>query len=143
MARELVIQSWCDVCLAADTKTAVTVSEVVRLGTAAAVQLDLCADHAAPVVAVRELLTYGTPPDDTPPPAARDDTCPICGRNYLNRGSLTAHVRQVHHTTMSAVRGKPAAAVTCPVCGRTFAANQGLASHVGSSHGTTLAARGS
>lgn len=53
---------------------------------------------------------------------------PGCGKTYKNRGSLGAHVRQDHATTLPLLEGKPATEV-CETCGQKFASKQAIGMH--------------
>ena len=113
--------------------------------------LDLCAEHAAPLMeALAVYERYGAKGDRTmraplqlTPSGKRrrgqgDLTCPGCGRTgYLNRGSLSAHVRQTHDTSLSVLEGRPAD-VVCDDCGQTSSPpSRGWGCTSGSTRGTT------
>ena len=108
--------------------------------------LDLCDDCAAQVVAMRLFYElYGSKgPRTMRPPRSRLQVaaagaqaekqgrvmCPSpgCGKTYKNRGSVGAHVRQDHDTTLPILEGKPATE-TCSDCGQKFASVQALGMH--------------
>ena len=142
MARAMVTLTWCDQCLEDDDQEtpAAPMPELEGIG------VDLCEAHAAPVVALRELYQhYGSKgPRTMRAPRSRLQVAaagamaetqgrvmcpgPGCGKLYKNRGSLGAHVRSDHHTTLPLLEGKPATE-TCPDCGQKFASRQALGMH--------------
>jgi uncharacterized C2H2 Zn-finger protein len=113
MAREIVVQSWCDVCLKRnDVRTPATWSGEITIGSTR--QLDLCDEHAEPVRSMVEILDdYGT---STEPPRRRrrrrtdDDAgtlpCPECGKTFATPQGLGAH-RSRSHGYRSPARDTP------------------------------------
>lgn len=101
MAEQVVIKVWCDVCQTdTDTKTEGGPYNVNGL------RVDLCPEHAQPVVDVLEMVkSYGRKPqkvpDKAPAPrmvAGRENretplACPECGRHFIGPQGLAAHRR--------------------------------------------------
>jgi hypothetical protein len=89
------------------------------------VEVDLCPDHAKPLVAlVQELADHGRvfQPEGTAAQASGRFPCPECGRGLKTQDSLQKHMRRQHS---EAARGP----FTCEECGRSFPKAQGLAMH--------------
>lgn len=105
--REVVIQSWCDVCAAEGKETAGSPFDLSWGDKQFAV--DLCADHAKPVHEVERILTaHGQPirPKGKPYPITRGRKppiversasglweCPECGKPCSSAQGLGAHRR--------------------------------------------------
>ena len=134
MAKAMVTLTWCDIHLELDEQ--VPGQPMPELD---GYQLDLCAICAEPIAAARKLYQdYGSKGARTirPPKgsvqqlAAVEPThaCPVCQKHYKNRGSLAAHVRTQHETSLQVVEGKPAT-VPCETCGGMFATQQALQMH--------------
>lgn len=150
MARELVINEYCDECLGTTgERTPATRTETITLARGLTRELATCDAHAGPYDAlVIQLQSYGQAPTAAPnvPTAGRassngsgpDYRCVICQGKYASRGSLQAHVRKFHDTTLSVLEGKATGrAFTCPECDYTAANPQGLGAHRRHKHGVT------
>jgi hypothetical protein len=109
VAEQVVIKVWCDVCQTdTDTKTEGGPFNVNGL------RVDLCPEHARPVVDVLEMVkSYGRKPQKVPDkapaptiyrtpekaPAAPDlppRVCPDCGRTFRGGQGVSSHRRLVH-----------------------------------------------
>lgn len=103
MAREVVLQVWCDPCLANDIhEPAVPQDPRIRftLGTKEW-ELDTCEVHFKELLqpVVDALQEFGIKVDGkAAAPRSKDDprTCLACGSELGNAGSFNAHVRQQH-----------------------------------------------
>jgi len=108
--------------------------------------VDLCEECAGPVLEAAELFTkYGSDGKRTPPPqirtvkkaqAAQKDeraTCPECGREYLNRGSLGSHARQIHGKSLGALTGSELTH-KCRWCDAGYTTGQGQSLHERARH---------
>ena len=60
-------------------------------------------------------------------------TCPVCSQEFANRGSVSAHVRNVHGTSLSEIEGR-SDGLPCPHCDQRLAKPQGLAAHIRAIH---------
>lgn len=145
MATELVIKSWCDVCLSAGKNVEGDTYRVdVRImGEAESPKpfvVELCGEHGSEIAnAVLALVRHGRAPDKVTPaaPARRvgraDDNsgvvnCPACGESANNVSALRGHVRREHDTSLAGVGFYPSN-FTCDTCGDGFPNRQGLAAH--------------
>lgn len=154
MAREVIVSTWCDVCLAEDERVdarelSITVTEVS--GKPKPRVLALCPAHEAELVTpLLELLeehgqlvdTEGNP--ITPAKAKSADkgpkamSCPVCSHVSPNRTALASHTKSMHGKTLAELEGKPRPWV-CPDCGYGSPKRQGLAAHRRSAHGWSVA----
>jgi uncharacterized C2H2 Zn-finger protein len=147
MAQQIV--TLCDVHLADDIEEpgrpwSVTIQQPG--GKPTSYTLDVCEEHGKPLAELvgflRELgrpvaATVGSPEDGA--------TCPTCGKELKNRGTLSTHVRQQHGTTLTELTGgaprassaDPGASsdYVCPECGDTFSSPQGIGVHRSKKHG--------
>lgn len=155
MAQELVIKSWCDVCLEAGEHNP---GETVRVaaGEVAPFEVEVCPRHAQPLAeAVASLAPLGRAPGKGAPaatagaskggargsygPSARKGDhegggeCPACGTTYSSRNALRAHLRKEHDQSLADVGLSPAR-FKCPECKGKFDTGQGFASHVRTRH---------
>lgn len=95
------------------------------------VSVDLCETCAKELTGVFDQVTDAGRDFDGTRPAEADDadrTCPKCGKVLKNPGSMRAHVRSQHGTTVSALTGTKGEFV-CPDCGDSFTKPQGLSAH--------------
>jgi hypothetical protein len=108
VAEELMIKVWCDICQTdTDTKTEGGPHNVNGL------RVDLCPEHARPVVDVLEMVkTYGRKPQKVPdkapaptvyqkPPAVNGEryplrSCPDCGVSFRGGQGVATHRRLAH-----------------------------------------------
>jgi hypothetical protein len=152
VAREVVITTWCDVCLNRDQlRTDATGSESIGWGSASR-RLDLCANHLEQIgTTLAELVSYGTEPDAETPTPARPSKgrnggrvqCPACPSSPANRKALADHARRVHNLTLTELeRGHPVnqpegseGGFLCDRCTFVAAAPQGLGAHRRAAHG--------
>lgn len=162
MATELVIKSWCDVCLAAGENTPGE-TLTIAAGVVPAFDVEVCPRHAKPLAeAVAVLAPLGRAPGKTVQPGARrpsraapgaatgkpdqkagtGGTCPECqdGKAYRNRAALRTHVRNAHDKGLADI-GLAEARFTCPECGGKFDAGQGLSAHTRLIHGIGTGAK--
>lgn len=137
MATELVIKSWCDVCLEAGRNRAGETLSVNVTGTPA-FDVEVCTQHGAPLRdALAVLAALGRAPGKTVRPDATGpskgdvgpSTCPECGHGLNTRPALRAHLRKQHDKSLADV-GLAPARYTCEECGGKFDAGQGLSAHV-------------
>jgi uncharacterized C2H2 Zn-finger protein len=104
-------------------------------GTFRMLTVDLCEVCAKPVLDVfADVVEVGREFDGELPRGGKPPTpCPVCGKQYANRGSLRSHVERVHGESVTSATGQ-SEGLACPHCERTFARSQGLAAHVRSMH---------
>lgn len=146
MARELVIRSLCDVCLAADKETpgdtyTIAVAIEGEAGSPRPFVVELCGEHGSGLAnAVSALVSLGRAPDagKAPKPRAARTAgdpvvCPACGHAALNSSTLRQHVRKEHDTSLAGVGFYPAN-FKCDDCGEPFPNRQGLAAHARTAH---------
>ena len=152
MATELVIKSWCDVCLSVGTNTPGETLNVPTIGAVAAFDVEVCPRHAKPLAeAVAALAEHGRKPGTGVPktPAVKphkgraDDkpgrfACPTCKaagnvREARSLGALRLHLREGHGQSLADV-GLAKTRATCPECGSKFSNGQGLSAHVRTAH---------
>lgn len=103
MADEVVIQTWCDICLVEEAKT---LGEPYRINGS---RVDLCTDHAGPITTALGLVEKYGWIDKSPAQAAKAPAqaleasraapgmarCPDCGKSYKAHG-LALHRRRAH-----------------------------------------------
>lgn len=138
MAKAMITLTWCDYCLT--EKDLEIPAQEFQVG---GFQVDLCEEHALPLVESQKLAeTYGskgkrTPTLAGPPPTARVDQlpCPVpgCGKAYGGRASLGAHVRAAHGITVGEAEGKPIVA-RCEEHNQGFTTQAGYALHISQKH---------
>lgn len=143
MAVELVRHLWCDLCLTEDVNKP---GDTYRIGIGELTRvLDLCEEHAEPVLTLKALLSeHGRKLDGTAPKpttqlrvVASEDgrervKCPGCEWTGLQQ-SLYSHAQSAHGVSLGELRGeKPQH--PCPYCGKHFTSKQGVAVHVNKSH---------
>jgi hypothetical protein len=149
VATELVINSWCDVCLEAARNRAGETLSVNVTGTPA-FDVEVCKEHGAPLRdALAVLAALGRAPGKTVRPGATGPskgnvgaargkpdqqagtggTCPECGYSNGTRAGLRSHLRRKHDKSLADVGLSPAR-FTCEECGGKFDAGQGLSAHV-------------
>lgn len=98
--------------------------------------LDLCDAHAAPVLALADLLGGAAPFTANGSQLAMDESaeafdCEICGRPYSTRNGAAEHI-WLTHVGMP----KPISTLTdCPECDRAFGSAQAVAVHRRHAHG--------
>jgi hypothetical protein len=141
MTRELTIVGACDLCHApAPHMHTFAIDGLTR-------EIDLCEQHWSDLALsdLADTLTeHGRRPaktsDDAPEvkriPGERPrdpQTCPICGTISKNRGSLSAHLRSAHQTSLGVLAGRYEP-TPCPECGKPFA-HQGMTMHRRMIHG--------
>lgn len=144
MATELVIKSWCDVCLeGGDNTPGETLT--IAAGAVAPFDIELCPRHAKPLAeAVTALAPFGravgkgvpkVPNTERPRPDQVKDpqTCPACGRGYNSLAALRSHLRREHEKSLADVGLEPSTH-KCPECQSAFGNGQGLASHIRGTH---------
>lgn len=155
MAREVVtvISVWCDVCLRrANERTPATFDSVIEINGQRR-QLMLCEAHEKEIIGQLPelLLEYGdrsihvanAPKIGRPPKSSHRDTneelwpCPVpgCDHNASKRSNLSAHVRRMHNTSLSALGVTSRREETprpCPINGCEYVGKSGggLASHL-------------
>jgi hypothetical protein len=99
MSREVVIQSWCDVCQSDDIRTPATFSPQLIIG-GKPVEIDLCDGHATPVVSVLDdIERFGRRPNGAPGRAPVSDSfvCDLCQRDFPTKQGLTMHKTRTHN----------------------------------------------
>jgi uncharacterized C2H2 Zn-finger protein len=144
MATELVIKSWCDVCLeGGDNTPGETLT--IAAGAVPAFDIELCPRHAKPLAeAVAALAPFGRGVGKGVPRVpnaqrARGDqspnaqACPVCTNPFRTTAALRSHLRREHGQSLADVGIEPATH-HCPECGSAFGNGQGLASHVRRTH---------
>jgi C2H2-type zinc finger protein len=111
VSRELVVQTWCDICAASGYRSPASGVSLAALGSPRLV--DTCDEHKEQVdKAIDFLFVYSYLPDTdaTPRKATFTDSgpqpCPVCEKVMTSKGSLSSHVRRIHGTTLSALAGK-------------------------------------
>lgn len=142
MATEIVTRILCDLCALDDKDN----DDASTLGVAIngqAFEIDLCGEHASTIIMLQETLaehgrkipkhggsgngkksgSNGGPGGD----------CPVCGKSYAYRQSLTSHVRRVHGETLAEASGG-ALEHACRWCERKFGTPQGVAVHEQRAH---------
>lgn len=158
MAREVIVRTWCDPCLANDVQEEGTELPPLTLpgltGNKRRV-LALCDVHRKEVYQpLLELLEeHGQMVDDEGNPSGPRGpyktrgasqgnstqgslTCPAegCDHTSPNRSALSSHVRNMHDTTLSVLQGLDTP-FECPECGLKSARPQGIAAHRRKVHG--------
>lgn len=153
MAREVIVNTLCDPCLAEDVRTEGRELPAIQLpgvpGKAARV-VAVCERHdkelLQPLVALLTEHGQAVDAEGQPTSTARGNrrgkannqeamTCPVCGHSSPNRGALASHARNMHDAALGELLGE--ATLTCPECGRLCSRPQGLAAHRRSAHGIT------
>jgi hypothetical protein len=154
MAREVIVKTWCDPCLAEDVNEEGTELAPILLpelgGTKPRVVavcevhrkelyqplLDLLAEHGQMVDEDGNPTgprgSYKKRANSTQGPL----TCPAegCDHSSPNRSALSSHVRNMHDTTLSVLQGEETP-YECPECGLKSARPQGIAAHRRKVHG--------
>lgn len=147
MAREVIVKTWCDVCLDADENEEGRELPPLLLpelpGNKARV-VALCDVHEKQLYTplVDLLLEHGQMVDEEGNPtgprgkygkAGGGMTCPECGHQSPNRGALSSHTKNMHGKALAELLGE--GTYTCPECGQKCAKPQGLAAHRRAAHG--------
>lgn len=140
MATELVIKSWCDVCLEAGENTPGE-TLTVAAGVVPAFDIEVCPAHAKPLadaVAVLAPLGRGVGKGVPSVPASPNKTadyalpspgaCPECGHAAPSLGAMRGHLRGKHGKSLADV-GLVENRHACPECGSGYPNKQGLAAH--------------
>ena len=143
MATEIVTRTLCDFCMADDRATdgAETLSVSLNGSTW---EIDVCAEHRKPLDDLGETLSAhgrkiprtGATKATKPSAQPGDHRCPVCGKLYTYRSSLTSHVRDVHGQTIGEAEGVPLD-YPCDQCERAFSTPQGVAVHRNRVHSAT------
>jgi ribosomal protein L37AE/L43A len=141
--KEVVIQSWCDVCASENGRA--RADTVYRIGIDGPPHdIDLCLQHEAVVADLARPLSVTptvTPKPGRPPKASLSSSgpgdspsvrtaCRICGKTF-NKTSLTPHIWSKHR------RGevRPAPPASCPDCGATTVSPRHMGVHRAQTHG--------
>jgi len=104
VADEVVIQTWCDICMAEELKTT---GEPYRINGS---RVDLCTEHAGPITTALGLVEKYGWIDKSPAKAAKAPSqaleasraapgtlrCPECGKHYKGPQGLGSHRRRAH-----------------------------------------------
>lgn len=150
MARELLVRTWCDVCMSDDVRAAaerVTVA-LDSLGMRAT-SVDLCDDHRKQLVdpLVAALTEHGASPEDERPRQPRQQlrrsraaveadpsavTCPLDGHKAPTANAMHKHCLAIHQQSWDDVKGT--STLWCPQCGLGWERNRGLSMHLRSAH---------
>jgi hypothetical protein len=154
VAREVIVRTWCDVCLDNDQETDATELAPLLLpevgGTKPRV-VALCEVHLKEVYQplVDVLRDHGQIVDEEGNPSGPRGkygkakpgdpgswNCPAEGCEHVspNRAAISSHVRNMHNTTLAVLLGQ-ATPYECPECGLKSARPQGLAAHRRTVHG--------
>lgn len=153
MATELVLQHWCDICLADDNRTtAVSEYQLGRPGSTP-LGVELCESHGSVLREAWELVErYGQPTDANPtptptarPPVTRHFTaetgkpCPICDppRFYKGLTHMRSHLRTYHQidaAEYARLTGKPYTPHPCLWCEFVAVNRVGLLAHARNVH---------
>jgi hypothetical protein len=104
MARELVIQAWCDRCATDEGKQIpATLSRTITLDHQEALEVDLCDEHRQPVDELLQLLeTCGRKPAPVREPRAPGNTAPkgvfncACGKTFDTAQGIAMHRMRTH-----------------------------------------------
>jgi hypothetical protein len=111
VSKELVVQTWCDVCARKGERSPGEEVSLAPLGSP--MQVDACTGHRYEITdAIGLLVSYAYRPDTDAAPRKATFTdsgpqpCPVCEKVVSNKGSLSSHVRRMHGTTLSALAGK-------------------------------------
>lgn len=163
MAREVIVMTWCDVCLAEDVQEDATELPpllIPELGTKPRTMalcevhlkevyeplvsllrehgqmVDADGNHTGPRGKYKKAGKSTAAPAASSPAAADEDGCPVDGCDYVapNRSSLRSHVRRRHDVTLSELLGEEQP-YECPECGLKSSRPQGLAAHRRKVHG--------
>lgn len=152
MAREVLIQWWCDPCLADDVKTPGRELSPLQLPELTGKRprvITLCEQHEKELYTplVELLEEHGQPVDEEGNPTGKGRTpssatpaymepitCPDCGHEAPNRSALSSHSRGQHGKTLGELLGLPLPHV-CPECDYRSSRPQGLAAHRRQKHG--------
>lgn len=154
MAQELVVNTWCDICLAADG----TREEGHPTPNIGGRMLDVCKRHDEELVRplVEAIEAHGRRIDAPPKrsgdaqrqashraatrePAIHADAspqdyapqCPRCGHQTATSAAMSAHLKAHHGLSMADAYG-----LACPVCGVEFGSS-GIGMHLVKGHGLT------
>lgn len=151
MAQELVINTWCDVCMGDGGRKEIGESHQVALQGHAPRVIDLCERHAKTLVGLLDeaLGLYGRRPDGVPkrPYTKRATTqpaegttpsprvpvqggaqCLVCGHQAPTSSALGQHIKQAHGLSMTQMFG-----AACPLCGTELSAT-GMGMHLTKAH---------
>jgi hypothetical protein len=154
VAREVIVRTWCDPCLAEDRQEdGVELAPLLlpELGGTKARVVALCEVHRKELYQpLLDLLEeHGQMVDEEGNPSGPRGaykkralaspealSCPAEGCDHIspNRSALSSHVRNMHGTTLSALNGEPTP-YECPECGLKSARPQGIAAHRRKVHG--------
>lgn len=127
MAQDIIIRTWCDVCLEqGDTHT-----EGVTTPLGDGLEIDLCEPHRKPITDMLPLARQREPKRQNKP----GYECPTCGKVLQTERGFRKHRTQQHGDdggpgTLFGVEG-----TDCPDCGRTFDTRQGVSMHRFRVHG--------
>lgn len=153
MAREVIVRTWCDPCLAEDVQEdGVELAPLLlpELGGTKPRVVALCEVHRKELYQpLLDLLEeHGQMVDEEGNPSgprgkytrAKDVPNPLgcpaegCSHESPNRSALSSHVRNMHDTTLSVLLGEETP-YECPECGLKSARPQGIAAHRRKVHG--------
>jgi hypothetical protein len=144
MAREVIVRTWCDPCLADDKHEEGDEFGPMSLIPGKPRVVALCEVHRKELYdPLIELLTdHGQPVDSdgNSSPGVRGHhkpratnatgpTCPACGHVSTTRTALQAHTRKMHEASLGVLEGKAPSVHTCPECQREFDTPQGMGAH--------------
>jgi hypothetical protein len=141
VAREVVVQEWCDFCIARGNRVLATWAQDVQIGKSKKRRLAGCnMDYEKTIKPFMDaLMEVGTPAlSDTPeenkplPEFGGRVPCQYCARPIHPHG-MTIHIKKKHPEQLGIT---PTASLTCPECGRDdIKAPQGLGAHMRHAHG--------
>lgn len=146
MAREILIKTWCDVCMKDNDHTEPRRIEAefsgdVTVGTASR-HIDLCSQHEQMIIGdlVEQLQRFGSPVGAGSGQTDSDGrhSCPIqgCTKVYSHRNSLAGHLRKVHGQSISDyVDDDDRYSCSVPGCDSVATSSQGRAAHERIRHG--------
>lgn len=154
MAREVILRTWCDLCLDNDVnEEGVELAPLLlpEVGGNKPRVLALCEVHLKELYQplVDALVEHGQMVDDDGNPTGprgrykkaaskggdgEDWACPACDHVSPNRAALNSHARGRHGKSLAALQGAEEK-FECPECGMRSARPQGLAAHRRSVHG--------
>lgn len=150
MAREVIVRTWCDPCLAEDRHTEAEELPPLALTGRKPRVVALCEVHRKELFdpLAQLLADHGQPVDESTSslripkssPTAKPSTsgsselkCPGCEYIAPNRSSLQSHARAQHNTTLAELAGEPTP-FECDVCHQKFSTNAGRGVHRTRSH---------
>jgi hypothetical protein len=143
MAREVIVEEYCDIHFARDERREVSWEDDVTIGPTTG-HLMLCAE-CEPMITplIQALQEFATPPTGTEPirrggaKAADKVECPVCHRSYASESSLNGHMNTKHGTSLAEYYGRakdsrlPCPATGCNIVAKTPA---GLGKHMAAKH---------